>query len=448
MRFDLGVMGYDITDADGDVVEWNVSVYDTDWNWPNIASFSANRVWWQNPWGNDFWYHNVRVMAKPSVTVTSGAAPGLGPDVRIPAADNFAAPTINGTLTEPVWQTAPSIRLHYNDPALRASYPGEGPWRSGEYQIYVNGYDGHDISHPIPPVLDPPDARVKWFFKGDKLYLGFDVNDQIVQYYQYFPEPKTGRWDGFIVTLNDYQARSINNNQLKAYRYSFQVGPTGLALAQDELPALITASGAQLALTLKHASPLDTLDRTTSDVGYTAEMWIDLTKIGYPVGRGDGRIFIGLNHHDGDSFTNWPDSYSSTVWWQREHAGGSGGDGGSRDGPAWGYLDPAMQVVAVEPGPLIDLGAMRLLGASPNPFGGKTRIDFVLPRAGEVTLRVYDTQGRLVAKRNYGEQPAGASHVIFRGETLQSGIYLYRLKVADAASGVGRELEGKMVLVR
>ena len=34
MRFDLTVMGYDVTQPGGDVVEWNISVYDTDWFWP------------------------------------------------------------------------------------------------------------------------------------------------------------------------------------------------------------------------------------------------------------------------------------------------------------------------------------------------------------------------------------------------------------------------------
>lgn len=448
MRFDLGVMGYDVTQSpNGDAVEWNISIYDADWNWPATGFFSANRVWWQNPWGNDFWYHNVRVMAKPSVTVASGAAPSLGPDVRIPAADNFAAPTMNGTLTEPVWGNAPGIQLKYQDTVLRDSYPGAGPWRSGDYQIYVNGYDGHDGSHPIPPILDPPDATVKWFFKGDKLYLGFDVNDQIVQYYQYFSEPKSGRWDGFIVTLNDYQARSINNHQLKAYRYGFQVGPTGQALAQDELPALIGNGGAQVSLALKAPSPLDTLDRTASDVGYTAEMWIDLTKIGYPVGRGDGRIFIGLNHHDGDSFTNWPDSYSSTVWWQREHAGGSGGDGGSRDGPAWGYLDPALQVVAVEPPPETP-GRLTLLGNHPNPVSQLTSIFYTLARPSDVTLEVFDLSGRRVASRGYGQQPAGAGHAIFNAAGLRSGVYAYRLRIVEDGGGPATTAAGRMLVVR
>jgi hypothetical protein len=436
MRFDLGVMGYDVTQLDGDVVEWNVSIYDCDWNWPFTPFFSANRVWWQNPWGNDFWFHNVRVMGRPDVTVASGPAPALEPDVRIPAADNYPAPVMDGSLADAVWQDAPHFDIRYDDTALRDSYPGQGPWRSGQYQIVVNG-----VNNPLPLILDPADCTVRWFHKGDRLYLGFDVRDQIVQYYSI-----DTRWDGFIVTLNDYAARSASNHQLKAYRYSFQVGPTGQAAAQDELPPLIGQGGAQVALQLKSSSPLDTLDRTTSDVGYTAEMWFDLTKIGYPAGLGDGRLFIGIDHLDGDSFTNWPDSYSARVWWQREHAGGSGSDGGSKDGPAWGYLDPGLQVVAVDlPG---ESGRMALLGSRPNPFTDRTAVHFTLPTPSEVTLEVFDMLGRLVAARDYGRQPAGPSHVIFQAEGMKTGLYTYRLRVAGEGSGRTTTMAGKMILVR
>ncbi len=433
MRFDLGVMGYNVTDTDGDAVEWNVSIYDCDWNWPFQSLFSANRVWWQNPWGRDAYFHNVRVMAKPSVTIASGPAPSLGPDFRAPAADNFAAPTINGLLTEPVWQNAPYLDIKYGDTALRASYPGQGPWRSGQFDIWAGSLG----------VLDTSSARVRYFFKGDKLYLGFDVNDQIVQYYSL-----DALWDGFIVSINDYVARGVENHQLVGYKLSFQVGSNGAALPRDELPPLIGNGGAQVALQLKAPSPLDSTSRVTSDVGYTAEMWIDLTKIGYPPGRGDGRLFLGIDHLDGDRFPTFEYSYGTRTWWQRESAGGSGAGGGGPDGPAWGYLDPALQVGLVGVGDEPRPAGIALLGARPNPFGARTSLYFTLPRAGTVSLQVFDTQGRAVAMRDYGLQPAGPSHVTFHGEGLGSGLYLYRLRIADVAGGAPTELAGKMVLVR
>ena len=99
MRFDLGVDGLR-HHASRPATWWSGTSRSTtaDWIWPFQGTiFSSNRVWWQNPWGNDFWFHNVRVMGKPSVTIASGPAPALGPDFRIRAADNYAAPIMDGT---------------------------------------------------------------------------------------------------------------------------------------------------------------------------------------------------------------------------------------------------------------------------------------------------------------------------------------------------------------
>ena len=432
MRFNLDPLGYHVNTAQGDAVEFNISIYDCDWNWPFQSIFSANRVWWEGPWGRDAFFHNVKILGNSSVTVSSGAVPSYAPDVRIPAADNFTAPTINGLLNEPVWAGAPHFDIRYGDDALRASYPGEGPWRSGQYQPPVNAGQA--------AVLDPGDATVRWFFKGTKLYLGFDVRDQVVQY-----SDNSDRYDGFTVSLNDYTARGVENHQLVGYKLTFQVGPTGNALAQDELPPFISNGGAQVALALKPGTTLDTLGQNV-DTGYTAEMWLDLTKFGYPADLGDHRLFVGVDLLDGDSYTPFTDSYGTRTWWQREFAGGSGAGGGGPDGPAWGYLDPTRQVTGVEPGPTPS-ASLELLGNRPNPYRSKTSIFFTLPRPAQVVLEAFDLQGRLVARRDYGQQPAGGSHVIFDAAGIRSGLYAYRLRVRDGG-GSESTLAGRMLLTR
>ena len=433
MRFGLDPMGYDITRSQGDAVEFNLSIYDSDWFWPFQGIFSSNRVWWQGPWGNDAFFHNARILARPSVTVSSGAPPSYPPDVRIPSGDAQPAPTMDGLLTEQAWQLAPRFDIRWGDDALRASYPGEGPWRSGQYQPNVNAGQA--------AVLDPGDATVRWFFKGDRLYLGFDVRDQVVQYIS-----NSDRYDGFIVSIVDYAARGPLDNQLVGYKLTFQVGPSGTALAQDELPPLIGNGGAQVALALKPGTTLDTLG-LAPDQGYTAEMWIDLTKVGYPSGRGDGRIFLGIDLLDGDSFIPFTDSYGTRTWWQREFAGGSGAGGGGPDGPAWGYLDPNLPLTGVGDEP-VAASELLLLGNRPNPFEGKTSVYFTLPSPGDVTLEVFDLAGRLIATRGYGRQPAGPSHLIFGAEGIKSGVYPYRLRVTDAASGSTTTRAGRMIRVR
>jgi hypothetical protein len=415
-------------------VEFNVSIYDSDWNWPFQGIFSSNRVWWEGPWGRDAFFSNVKILARPGVTTSSGPAPDYPPDVRIPEADTFAEPTMDGLLTDPVWQAAPHFDIRLGDDALRSSYPGEGPWRSGQAQFDVNGGQAF--------VVDPGDATVRWFWKGTKLYLGFDVRDQYVQYIN-----QSNRYDGFIVSLNDYVARGAENHQLAGYKLTFQVGPTGNALAQDELPPYITNGGAQVALALKPGTTLDTLG-LTPDTGYTAEMWLDLTKFGYPGDLGDHRVFLGIDLLDGDSFTPFTDSYGTRVWWQREFAGGSGAGGGGPDGPAWGYLDPALHVstVAVETPPTAAT-ELALLGGRPNPFENRTSIYFTLPREADVSLDVYDLAGRRVTSRAYGAQSAGTQHVVFAADGMRSGLYLYRLRLRED-DGRQRMLSGRMLLTR
>ncbi len=155
MRFDLGVMGYDITVPDGDIVEWNLSVYDCDWFWPLVgARFSSNRAWWEGPWGNAAHYSEVRVHARPNVTVASGPVPVIGPEFRIPNGAGQPNPVFDGLLTESAWTLAPGLDLRYGDDALRDSYPGVLRWRAGQYQPPVNGAQA--------AILNPADATVKY----------------------------------------------------------------------------------------------------------------------------------------------------------------------------------------------------------------------------------------------------------------------------------------------
>jgi hypothetical protein len=212
-----------------------------------------------------------------------------------------------------------------------------------------------------------------------------------------------------------------------------------MALAQGYLPYLRDVlGGAAVALALKPGTALDTTG-TSPDVGYTAELRVDLTKMGYPAGRGDGRIFIGVTLLDGDSFTPFTDSYGHRVWWFREREGA--------DGAPWGYLDPAMQVGTVGVEDMFPGAGVALLGNRPNPFRNETRIRFTLTTPREVSLEVFDLGGRRVDQRSYGLVSAGANEVAFANPTLGSGLYLYRVRLIDG-SGAAQSLSGRMIVVR
>ena len=83
----------------------------------------------------------------------------------------------------------------------------------------------------------------------------------------------------------------------------------------------------------------------------------------------------------------------------------------------------------------------------PNPFNPSTTIAFAVPRAGHVSLRVYDLAGRLVGTLVDGELPAGAHAAAWDGRNtagrrVASGTYHYRL-IAD-----GHEETRRMVLIK
>jgi len=64
----------------------------------------------------------------------------------------------------------------------------------------------------------------------------------------------------------------------------------------------------------------------------------------------------------------------------------------------------------------------------PNPFNPTTTIEFSLPKAGNVTLEVYNTLGQKVTTLVDGAMSAGPQQVQFDGNNLASGIYFYRLE--------------------
>lgn len=104
--------------------------------------------------------------------------------------------------------------------------------------------------------------------------------------------------------------------------------------------------------------------------------------------------------------------------------------------------------VAVEDDPAQPTAFRTFLGeAYPNPFNPSTQIEFGLAQREHVSLRVYDVSGRLIATLVDDERPAGPYRVTWQGrdadgQTVNSGIYLFRLKTA------GFEATRRVVLVK
>lgn len=83
----------------------------------------------------------------------------------------------------------------------------------------------------------------------------------------------------------------------------------------------------------------------------------------------------------------------------------------------------------------------------PNPFNPSVNIGFQMGRCNHALLNIYDVSGRLVKTLVNKTLPAGQHSFVWdgknnRGATAMSGIYFYRLIVADT------EAKGKLILLR
>jgi hypothetical protein len=65
--------------------------------------------------------------------------------------------------------------------------------------------------------------------------------------------------------------------------------------------------------------------------------------------------------------------------------------------------------------------------AKPNPFGARTQISYAVPRAGDVSLVVYDAVGRPVQTLVSGRREAGRYNATWDAGHAAAGIYFYTL---------------------
>jgi hypothetical protein len=150
----------------------------------------------------------------------------------------------------------------------------------------------------------------------------------------------------------------------------------------------------------------------------------------------DGYVTVGIQNHD------HTDGLLYTYW--NEYAPGGAT---LSSGRAIRILPLRTDVVitgAEEPAPR----TLALLPNVPNPFNPVTSIPFALPRAEAVTLKVYDTAGRLVKTLLAGERlEAGAQAVAWKGldeagHPASSGLYYYVLETET------ERRSGKMTLLK
>lgn len=426
MKICLDSLGYQAYQTNGDVIELNFSIWDCDYLFEgNPLKINSTRSDWQSPWGNANDHNVGRIYIRPDVTINTTVLPEIPPDLILKNGANFPDPVIDGIINEDVWKGAYTFQIKWDDPAVRATYPGVGPYRSGQYQPQLGGVTA--------PVIDPGECQVKMFFKDNYLYVAADVTDQLVQ-----GVAEEDRFDAVKVMVGDREARDSDNRMVfRMLTATFDL--SGNPIAWDYLVPMLDSSNTEFAITLKGSTTVNV--NSDVDEGYIVEMKIDLQYLGYPTTLGDGLLFTGVCLFDGDSFDDPLNNYGTRTWWFRENA--------YKTSTPWAVMDKNMMVKIDEQLTVNLPTSIELLGNYPNPFNSSTSIRYFLPNNGEVEISFFNLLGQEVSKIKVGFKTAGVHELKFKDESLSSGIYFYQLKLTNPTTGhVHISNLNKMVLVK
>lgn len=72
-----------------------------------------------------------------------------------------------------------------------------------------------------------------------------------------------------------------------------------------------------------------------------------------------------------------------------------------------------------------------LLQNYPNPFNKATRISYYIKQSGHVTISVYDILGNKIKDLENRRLESGRHDLIFEGNDLSTGVYIYRIETPD-----------------
>ncbi|NUO19404.1 T9SS type A sorting domain-containing protein [bacterium] len=92
--------------------------------------------------------------------------------------------------------------------------------------------------------------------------------------------------------------------------------------------------------------------------------------------------------------------------------------------------------------------AFELKPLYPNPFNGAVNVSFTLPRASDVSLRVFDVLGREVSTLLSGSMSAGLHMAQWNCAECAAGIYLFKLEVSGASAADAAAFVQKAAFVK
>ncbi|MCL5267435.1 MAG: T9SS type A sorting domain-containing protein [Bacteroidetes bacterium] len=134
----------------------------------------------------------------------------------------------------------------------------------------------------------------------------------------------------------------------------------------------------------------------------------------------------------------WPLPEAADMWYTNATVKNGATDGKPLGDPGWftgGYT-------GVRNAPRQLPSQFALSNAYPNPLNPSAQIEYSVPKAGFVTLKVYNVLGQEVATLFSGMSQPGKFIATFNGDRYASGVYFYRLESGNVS------ITKKMVLVK
>jgi hypothetical protein len=95
----------------------------------------------------------------------------------------------------------------------------------------------------------------------------------------------------------------------------------------------------------------------------------------------------------------------------------------------------------------------RIYSNYPNPFNPSTTIAYSLPERSSVVVTIYDIQGRQIKLYTFSAQSAGYQRVVWngtneKGNSISSGVYVYRVRASSLGNGKTFDRSAKMLLLK
>lgn len=144
----------------------------------------------------------------------------------------------------------------------------------------------------------------------------------------------------------------------------------------------------------------------------------------------------------GDVATDWSTTYDRLVVIDSEGVMTfKGKSAASNDvGAAKQAVEEALNSIVTSVGNLKQDNGFWVEQNYPNPFSEKTTIDFHLPKAATVSLKILDISGKEIRRIANRQFPEGRNSLEIHKKELNVGIYFYRLEFGE------QSVNGKMIV--